>query len=345
MTAALRRAAIVALLATATGPATLAAQGVTVGGLAYTQYAYQLTDTANHVNNFDITRAYVNLISKFSGGVSTRVTADVYRTADGSLGYRLKYAYAGYTPPHSPLTFKLGQIHTPWLDWEEALWDYRMQGTMALERGDQIAPRSYLSSADFGAGVDGVWGADRVNLQVAVVNGENYNKAPGDQRKDLMGRVSVRVLETDDSSRVGGLRITGYGQLGKPTTGGRRNRFLGMVSYRSKRATLAAEYAITKDSVTAGPVPKTNGRVFSAFGVYHIPRSRAAVVGRLDVLDPNTNAANDRQTRIIGGVSYELSPHLRLLADLDHLSYKGGAPTAALEATRSQALLQAQFTF
>lgn len=342
---ALRRAATGSLLAVTMAPAALAAQGVTVGGLVYTQFVYQLKDTANHVNNFDVTRSYLNVIGRFAGGVSTRVTGDIYRNLDGSLAYRLKYVFVSYTPGHGPLTYKIGQIHTPWLDWEEALWDYRMQGSMALERGDQIAPRSYLSSADFGLGVDGAWSAERVNLQVALVNGENYNKAPGDQRKDVMGRVSLRLLETDDSTRLGGLRLSGYGQLGKPTTGGRRNRFLGMVSYRSKRATLSAEYAITRDSVTAGPVPETDGRVFSAFGVYHIPRSKAAVVGRLDVLDPNTNAANDRQTRIIGGVSYELSPHLRLLADLDHLSYQGGAPTAPLEAARSQALFQAQFTF
>src|SRR5437867_7131364 len=34
-----------------------------------------------------------------------------------------------------PISYRIGIIHTPWLDWEEALWDYRMQGQMALERG------------------------------------------------------------------------------------------------------------------------------------------------------------------------------------------------------------------
>src|SRR5438034_4031076 len=236
MTFSTRRALGVAVVATAAGVAQLTAQGspppqVTVGGVVYTQYVYQLKDTLNHVNNFDITRAYVNVIGRFSGGVYTRVTADIYRNTDpssaGSLSYRLKYAYVAYTPINSPLTYKLGLIHTPWVDWEETLWDYRVQGQVALERGFMTATggqQGYVAAADFGAGVDGKWGPDKVNFQVTVVNGENYNRSPGDKAKDLSARASVRVLDTDDSSRVGGLRVTGYAQYGKSTGGGTRNR-------------------------------------------------------------------------------------------------------------------------
>jgi len=99
---------------------TAAAQGtppatpsVTVGGVVYAQYLYQLKDTANHVNNFDITRSYINVIGKFPSGLATRVTADIYRNADNSLAYRLKYAYDAFTPNGSPLTFKVREIHTP----------------------------------------------------------------------------------------------------------------------------------------------------------------------------------------------------------------------------------------
>lgn len=331
-----------ALPAVAQAPATQAPQ-VTVGGVAYLQYLYQLKDTANHNNNFDVTRAYINVIGRFSGGLYTRITVDVNRppavTTDNSLRYRLKYAYAAYTPQGSSLTYKLGQIHTPFIDWEEALWDYRMQGQMATERG------GYLSSSDFGLGVDGNWNADRINMQVGIYNGESYSGGPGDQRKDLMGRVSVRLSPTDDASRVGGLRVTAYGQYGKPTGGGVRSRLLGMVSYRTKQITLAGEYALTKDSSTAAPTPEVSGGVASVFGVYHFSNSKAALLARVDLTDPNTDVGNNRLTRVIGGASYQLTPNLRVLADLDLLSYQGGAPTPALEAVRSQAFFQAQFTF
>ncbi|HSD32549.1 MAG TPA: hypothetical protein VLB49_11610 [Gemmatimonadales bacterium] len=323
-------------------PSALYAQGqtqVVVSGVGYMQYVYQLKDTANHVNNFDVTRAYVNAIGRFAGGVGARVTLDVNRPAgDNSLRYRLKYAFATYTPTASPLTFKLGMIHTPWVDFEETLWEYRMQGTTALDRN------GYLTSSDLGVGVDGKWGPDKVNMQVAFVNGESYSGGPGDQRKDVEGRVSVRLLGTDDSSRVGGLRISGYGGYGKPTTGGQRNRFLGMLSYKTKQITLAGELATTKDSVTGTPTPSVTGRVITAFGVYKVPNSKIGLIARVDIVDPNTSAASDKQTRIIGGVSYQLSPNLRLLLDIDNLSYEG-TPTPAQEAVRSQALFQTQITF
>ena len=318
---------------------------VTVGGVAYAQYQYQLKDSANHINNFDVTRAYINVIGKFAYGIGTRVTADIFRSTDGSLSYRLKYAYATWTPEKSALTFKLGQMHTPWLDWEEHLWDYRMQGQMAVERG------GYMSSSDFGAGVDGNWGFDKVNMQLGVYNGENYNKAPGDQRKDLMGRVSVRLAGTDEGGRDGGLRLTGYGQVGKPNGGGTRQRYIGMLSYRSKVVTLAAELASTKDSVipavTTPPTaatPEKSGRVVSVFGVLRIPKSKFSIIGRVDATDPNTSVDNDRQTRVIAGLSYTMSSNLRVMLDLDNVSYQT-TPTPAQEAVRSQALFQIQLTF
>lgn len=330
------------LMATGIAP-TLTAQAptTTVGGVAYAGYVYQLKDTANHVNNFDVTRAYINLLGTFAYGIKTRVTGDIFRSTDGSLSYRLKYAYASWTPDKSALTFKLGQIHTPLLDWEEGLWDYRMQGQMAMERA------GYGSSSDFGAGIDGNWLTDRVNMQVGIYNGENYNKAPGDKRKDLMGRVSVSLMKTDFGGTRGGLRLTGYGQVGKPTGGGTRKRFLGMVSYRSKMLTLAGELASTKDSVFATPItPGRKGRVISAFGVLRIPPSyKVQIIGRFDSTDPNTSVNNDRTTRIIAGVAYQVSGNLRLLGDLDMLSYQGGVTTPANEAVRSQALFQIQFTF
>ena len=343
----LHRWAVGPALVLTVAAAPLAAQApppqVTVGGVVYGQYLYQLKDSlgAGHQNQFSIQRAYVNVIGKFSGGVQTRVTADIQPAAAGNQVLRLKYAYAGWTPGGSVLTYKLGLLQTPWLDWEEALWDYRMQGTMALDRN------GYATAADFGAGIDGKWKDDRVNGQFTVVNGEGYSGSgpAGDKRKDAQARVSVRLLDTDDNSRVGGLRLTGYAGLGKYTGGGDRNRFVGMLSYRSKQFTLAGEFASTKD--TLSPVnnnPDATGRVISGFGVLHLPTSAVAVIARVDVVDPNTSASADRLTRVIGGLSYQVSPNLRVLADVDNLSYQA-TPTAAQDGTRSRGLFQMQFTF
>ncbi len=324
-------------MAMAAGGATAQGPTLKVGGLVYAQYSYQISDTIGRGNNFDITRAYVNLRGSFDHGIGTRVTTDIYRAANGSLDLRLKYAYVTWTPESSPVTLKFGQIHTPWLDWVEALWGYRLQSPMAIERA------GYITSSDLGFGVDGSWGGEKFNMQAVVVNGEGYHGTPGDRRKDFEARASYRLMGTDDASRVGGLRLTGYGQLGAYTGGGARDRFAGMLSYRSSALTMAGEYAVTRDA--PGDADIVNGTVMSALGVLRLPRSPFQVIGRVDVVDPNTDARDDGHTVLVGGVSYQLSPNVLLLADVDHGLYQSDILDPEIEAFRSRALFQVEFTF
>jgi hypothetical protein len=69
-----------------------------------------------------------------------------------------------------------------------------------------------------------------------------------------------------------------------------------------------------------------------------------ALIGRVDQVDPDGDTDNDANTRIIAGASYQLSPNLRLLGDVDLLSHEAGDPDATVDA-RNQALFQLQFTF
>src|SRR3954471_5837603 len=341
-----------------TAAAQTTAPTIGAGVLVYTQYGIQFnTDsvTGRHLNAFDITRAYINVTGKFTDGVGIRVTPDIYRVADGSLAFRLKYAYATYTPEKSPLTAKFGLMHTPWLDWEEALWDYRMQGSMAMERFRSPAAAGYLSSSDFGAAIDGKFGYDNVNFQIGVYNGEFYSKPESDSYKDFEARLSVRVLKTDDFSRVGGLRITGYAGVGQPTGGGVRDRYIGTVSYKSKMLTLAGEYVRGRDRldnlapVTGSPppaaVPQTDSDVWSFFGVFNVPNTRAGIIARYDRQTPSTGLSGNDQERAIGGISYQLTPQVRLLGDIDTFWNEPGVYTNAVNSTRTTGFVHMQFNF
>lgn len=332
-----RRTLAAAALAGAAAATPLAAQNtpsLSIGGIAFAQFAGQLGAGTN--SNFDVTRAYLNFIGKFSGGFMTRVTTDLYQNADGSHTYRLKYAFMNWTPSGSALTYRFGLMTTPWIDWEEAMWDYRMQGPVAVDRNH------YLTSSDFGAGVDGNINNEMVDFQASVTDGTGYGATPGDQHKAYAARASLRLIGTDDGSRVGGLRLTGYAQAGAPKGGGTRQRFMGMVSYRAKSVLLAAEYAATTDSVTGqAATGNVKGTVFSAYGFARLAASGVALIARVDLVDPNTNVSGDKTTDIIGGISYQLSPNIRLLADVDNLSFESVSNKKAI----TQALFQTQFTY
>jgi len=306
---------------------------ITVGGLVYGQYLYQLKDSlgAGNQNQFSIQRAYINVLGRFGGGISTRLTTDIAPTGAGNQQIRLKYAFLALTPTNSKLTYKFGLVQTPYIDWEETLWDHRMQGAIPVDR------LGYMSSADVGAGVDGRWNNEGVNAQFVIMNGEGYSGGTGDNHKDAGLRVSGRLSKTNDASRVGGLRVTGYAGIGKATGGADRNRYIGTVSYKSQRLTVAGEFVSTKDDAITGSI-------LSAFGVYHFSGSKAAAIGRVDLLDPDTDTPDNKQTRVITGLSYQVQSNFRVLADVDLLSFEGGA-TPAQDAIRNRALLQMQFTF
>jgi|CXWL01.1.fsa_nt_gi hypothetical protein len=353
------RLALTTLLALGATRTTLAAQAVqtptiTVSGVGYLSASYQLRvdsslTPAAHGNNFDVVRSYVNVLGKFADGISTRVTIDVdgRKAAANEQAFRLKYAYVAWQPGTSPLTIKLGAIQTPLIEWEEALWEYRMQGVVPLERA------GYITSSDFGISVDGMWRFEQVNAQIGVYNGEGYNNALGDNRKDVSGRLSVRLARSDLPGKVGGLRLTGYANIGRSNGGGVRDRALAVLSYKTKAVTLAAELGFMEDSTSAA-TPHAKGRLMAAYGVVNLPHSKVALIGRIDAFDPNTDStavsasarlAVNRQTRVIAGASYTVSPNLRFLVDADLNSVAGGSPTNSFDRSRQQLFLHTEFKF
>ena len=337
-------------------PAAAPTPTVTVTGVAFVQYAYGLQvdstlATPGHPNNFDVTRTFLHVLGHFSDGISTRVTLDVdgRKASTNQLSLRLAYAFVSWQPnARGPLTWKMGLMHTPWNEFEEAVWDYRMQGKSVLDRN------GYGNTADFGAGVDGTWEHDAINLQAGVYNGEGAYSTPGDQGKDIAARVSVRLAESDLPGRVGGLRLSGFFQHGTATGGGARRRYLGMISWRGKGATFGALVAATQDSVNANN-PEQKGQLLSVFGVLNIPHTKFAVLARYDAYDPNTQNSStsiaqaddlnlDQQKRFVAGVSYAMSPHLRLLADVDLTTLPAGA-FPAFQGPRQVLYLHTEFKF
>ncbi len=316
---------------------------VSVGGVLYAQFQYALRSDSlgDHANNFDLTRVYFTGTARLAKGVGARMTLESFRpTSSSGIEVRVKYGFAQLTPEGSALSFKVGQIQTPWVDYDEGMWDYRSQGSIAMDRA------GYLSSADLGLSVDGSWNRDMVTMSAGVYDGETYRVAPGDHHKDAAARLTVRLAPSDDAGRFGGLRLTGFGLYGEPNRGGTRQRWLGQLSYRSNRLMLAGAYAATRDRVDSTATATTlKGSVASIYGWVRFGPAPLAILARVDLVDPNTAIDRNGQTRYIGGVSYRVSPNLRLIADIDHLSYRAGAPNAALDAARSQALFQVDLVF
>jgi len=289
---------------------------VTVSGVGYAHYRYQLEtgsspDAGARSGNFDVDRSYLTVSAPLGDGLSTRVTVDVdNRDAGPSLQFRLKYAWLGWNPEGSALQARFGMIPTPLLGHVEAIWGHRMQGQVAVDR------TGYLTSSDLGISLGGQWQDGAVTGLIGLYNGEGYDQEPGDHRKDVAARVSVRLIAGDTTSDNAGLQLTAYGHHGRPTGGGIRNRAALMLSYQSRRVSVAASWTATSDSTPE--LSQATGRVVSIFGVYRIPGTRLSILARLDEVDRDTSleTSNDETVLILGG-AWQWNDKVRLMVDLD----------------------------
>lgn len=319
------------------------ARTVRMSGLFLGSWSMDLGPEAASNNRFEVNRAYLTFSGALSERVSGRITTDAIREDGEELEVRLKYAYAAYRRPGAPITIRFGMTHTPFLEYEEALWEHRMQGSVPADR------LKFMTTSDIGVSADGAWGpGDKLQVAAGVYNGETWSAGEGDSGKDVMARATVRLAASDDGGPYGGLRLTGYGQVGSPVGGGVRRRGLAMLSWRSRQLTLATQFLSTRDRSDAGTGvagPVKDGRLFNSFAVAKVPGTTVVAILRLEQFDPNRQVMGDNQTRWTGGVGFRLAPELRVLGAVEHLRYEAGAPTPALDASRVRALMHVALTF
>ncbi len=123
----------------------------TVGGKWYMNFRVGQSGSKNF-SHFGVDRGYIIVRHQLSERLSGRITPDVSidREGDGEgdLEVRLKYCFVDLslddlwilTRPH----IEFGLVHRPWLDYEEHVNLYRVQGTMFLERN------GIFNSGDYG---------------------------------------------------------------------------------------------------------------------------------------------------------------------------------------------------
>ena len=147
---------------------------VRVGILSYLQYAAELENRSGY-NAFDITRGYINVTGQLSRNVRFRLTPDVRRVTDGSLAgtltMRLKYGFVQFDNLTPGSSIRFGAQPTPWIDFEQGIMRYRVQGTVFAEREGLIP-----GSGDFGASFQMPLPSNLGDVHVGVFNGEGYTQ-------------------------------------------------------------------------------------------------------------------------------------------------------------------------
>src|SRR5687767_2673818 len=258
-------------------------------------------------NAFNIARAYLNVTGNISHIVAFRVTPDITRetgagsTLNGSLTFRLKYAYAQFNLDDwmSRGSFaRFGMQQTPWVDFIDSVYRYRFQGPTMEDR------EGILSSSDVGATFRYVFAGNYGDVHGGFYNGDNYNRVEANDQKALMVRATVRPLPMSPTLR--GLRVTGFYDHDAYVRNAERRRGIVGLTYEHPYVNAGVNYLSTADQ-TRAITPKLDGDGFSIWATPKTPKGYGwEALLRFDHLSQEqaTSTATGTRDRAIAGIAY-----------------------------------------
>lgn len=318
-------------------------KNTTVEGTWFLAYQYG-DDGKDTISLFTLKRGYLTVKQKFSKTFEARFTQDITLDEEGSdagnVEMRLKYCYLKINLPDAGFFthpfLEVGLAHRPWIDYEEKINHYRVQGSMFLDRN------KVLSSADFGVMAATFLGGkldDEVaknfrssypgkygSIAVGVYNGGGYYAIEQNRNKIVEGRLSLRPFP----SIMPGMQLSfiqTYGAGNDPASP-LYMASVGALTYECGYFTTVAQYyqgtgnfmGTFADSLGT----PTDNKGFSVFFEGKIPKSRFAVIGRYDHFERYLYK-DVLSRRVIAGIAYNIFNQSKIVIDLDYLK-KDGKP-------------------
>ncbi len=311
-----------------------------IGAVIYGDYTYmaspKTTDADGntiHSSSFNITRAYINVTGNLNHRISFRITPDISRESGsgsslaGSQNFRLKYAYGQLAlddwTTHGSWV-RLGIQQTPYMDYTEAIYRYRFQGSIFVER------EGFMTASD--AGLSGHWNfpGGCGDLHGGYYNGEGYSKAEANNEKAFQFRGTVRPLPLGGIWK--GLRLTGFVDEDHYVQGAKRQRHIAQVTFEHPLFNAGVELLQTKDRTS---ISKTEVAA-KGYSIWATPKLGAdgwELLLRHDQLTPNKSISSQKKKRDIVGLAYWI-PNLNkvtaaVMLDRDSLKQSGFTPARA----------------
>ncbi len=273
---------------------------------------------------FNIRRSYINVKYKFTDKLDFRYTQDLTLDNEGkdagNIELRIKYLYLRYHLP-DVLFFtnnhlKFGISQRPWLDFEEHINIYRVQGSMFMERnllfnssGLGISFESLLGGKldnDYAKKVKPVAPGKFGSIALGLYNGGGYHQFEKNFAKNFEARVTVRPLfNLLPQLQLSYLGVFGTGNIPENLP---FNLNSGFVSYQSLYFSFSAQYEEGTGNSFGTMINDTTfesyyHKGYSFYGNFNIPKTPVSVFSRYDTFKLYDDK-NSSVKRYIGGISW-----------------------------------------
>ncbi len=318
---------------------------VKISGLWFMAYRGNIPSEGD--DTFGLKRGYLTFKKNFNDKFSIRYTQDITIDKEGddagNVEIRFKYCYLKMDLPEF-LFFKktwieVGLVHQPWVEFEQKINTYRVQGKMFMEK------YGVTSSADFGFNAVALLGGELSeearkkvdsslpgkygSVSFGVYNGGGYHAIEVNNNKTVEGRLSLRPFP----GFVPGLQFS-YGfstGQGNDTLNTKYNYHVGMLSHETAKTTLTAQY-YRGFGFHGGGTGYNEG--WSLFAELCIPFTPLVVFGRYDhftedyptiMFDDAFLVPEDytHNSVLIAGLAWKFFKNNRLLFDLER-SWESG---------------------
>ena len=311
------------------------------------------TNTTNKTVGLAVDRAYFTAKYFFNDDWMMRITLDAGR--DASLAGKkqnvfLKAAYVEGKLMGDAAVLRVGQSHTPWIDYEQGLWKHRYVSQVFTDK------YKFDDSFDLGLGLKGTLADGMVQYFITETNGTGYANAGRSGSVDLNTRIGIYPVEglTLDFQFRDGYR--GSKTLGTGAVAGVKSALMqAMATYGTNDWRVGGNYISNKDTAKGGATSVAHGgNVTSAYTVTtagnEAKNSAYALwawgklandfgaFGRYENMNTKLNnaATKEKLTRYVAGVEYNAIKNVKfaLVVDATKLINVGGVAANTNKNTR-----------
>ena len=314
-------------------------ENTTISGEWFLGFGY---NDNTEISTFHLKRGYLTIKTRLNDIFSVRYTQDITTDTEGSdmgnVEMRLKYLLLRVDLKNIDFlknTFlEFGLVHRPWVEYEQKIMGYRVQGKMFTDRYDLV------STADFGVSFAGLIGGeinqefqDRVSsyypgrygsFSLGVYNGGGYHSLEKNNNKIIEGRLSLRPLP----DFMPGFQVSytfSYGKSNTPWNNADYRLNVFHLSSVSEKHKLMLQFYSGLGGYN-GDYTDEDGfsyrnEGYSGFAEIMIPNTKFAVFSRYDKFISHQDS--DRiQNTFIAGLTYRFLSN-KVLLNYDQNEYMG----------------------
>jgi len=288
-------------------------------GVHYLGFVHSDPETGDSEDYFETRRNYFQVKAYFKDAPKNymRLTLDTHNEDGGEVNVRLKYAYLYLDNILTNTGVEIGQVHRPWIDYEEHHgWLYRSIAKTFVEEHNGA---HFTNSAD--KGINFKTKTDNFTSELAIVNGEGYHGEDNDGENglsyewrltsSLYGTGKKHVHATKDTYAD----ISFLGQYNTKTLKNDKDFvWYGVHAVYNQPDFLIAGMYVTADDQGVENSAKT-GSGFTINGEYR-PTHQWALIARYDSFEADNN--EDREQYIVGA-AYKYSKNVKFIANIFHI--------------------------